>query len=202
MLILASASPRRRELLLNAAIPFTVRVPDVDEAVLPGEDAVTYVRRIAERKAHAVAVGPDDLALAADTAVCLNGAILGKPASVGEAIMMLKVLNGKTHEVHSGICLRYGSRTVVDIATTQVTMAAMSEEEIEEYVRSGEPMDKAGAYGIQGMASRYITRLEGDYFNVVGLPVSLVYRHILALGWKPSELDTEGLPQVDDQVLR
>lgn len=198
MLILASASPRRRELLLNAGIPFTVRVPNVDETVLPGEEALAYVRRIAERKALAVSLGPDEIALGADTTVCLNGAILGKPESVGEAKMMLKVLSGKTHQVHSGICLRYGLRTVVDVATTNVTMATMTEEEIDEYARSGEPMDKAGAYGIQGIASRYVTRIDGDYFNVVGLPVSLVYRHILALGWKPRELDTENLPPVGD----
>jgi septum formation protein len=199
MLILASASPRRRELLLNAGIPFTVRVPNVDETVLPAEDALTYVRRIAERKALAVSLGPDEIALGADTTVCLNGTILGKPASIGEAKMMLKVLSGKTHEVHSGICLRYGLRTVVDVATTHVTMAAMNEEEIDEYARSGEPMDKAGAYGIQGMASRYVTGLSGDYFNVVGLPVSLVYRHILALGWKPKELETLDIPPVGER---
>lgn len=194
MLILASASPRRRELLLNAGIPFAVRVPDVDETVLPGENAVDYVRRMAERKALAVSIGPDEIALAADTTVCLGGAILGKPGSVGEAKMMLKVLSGKTHEVHSGICLRYGSRTLLDSATTRVTFATMTDEEIEEYARSGEPLDKAGAYGIQGLASRYVTGIEGDYFNVVGLPVSLVYRRMLELGWTPKELQKEDLP--------
>ncbi|MCC7340678.1 MAG: septum formation protein Maf [Bryobacterales bacterium] len=193
MLILASASPRRRELLLNAGIPFAVRVPDVDETVLPGENAIDYVRRMAERKALTVAIGPDEIALAADTTVCLDGAILGKPASVGEAKMMLKVLSGKTHEVHSGICLRYGGRTLIDCATTRVTFAAMTDEEIEEYASSGEPLDKAGAYGIQGVASRYITGIEGDYSNVVGLPVSLVYRRMRELGWTPRELQNEEL---------
>ncbi|MCC6262487.1 MAG: septum formation protein Maf [Bryobacterales bacterium] len=194
MLILASASPRRRELLLNAGIPFAVRVPNVDETVLPGENAIDYVRRMAERKALTVAIGPDEIALAADTTVCLGGAILGKPGSVGEAKMMLKVLSGKTHEVHSGICLRYGSRTLIDCATTRVTFATMTEEEIEEYASSGEPLDKAGAYGIQGLASRYVTGIEGDYFNVVGLPVSLVYRRMRELGWTPRELQDEDLP--------
>ncbi|MCL4783012.1 MAG: septum formation protein Maf [Bryobacterales bacterium] len=194
MLILASASPRRRELLLNAGIPFAVRVPDVDETVLPGENAIDYVRRMAERKAWAVSIGPDEIALAADTTVCLNGAILGKPASVGEAKMMLKVLSGKTHEVHSGICLRYGGRTLTDASTTRVTFATMTDDEIEEYARSGEPLDKAGAYGIQGLASRYVTGIEGDYFNVVGLPVSLVYKRMLELGWTPKELQNEDLP--------
>jgi septum formation protein len=196
MLILASASPRRRELLLNAGIPFAVRVPNVDETVLPGENAIDYVRRMAERKALTVPIGLDEIALGADTTVCLDGAILGKPGSVGEAKMMLKVLSGKTHEVHSGICLRYGSRTLIDAATTRVTFAAMTEEEIDEYARSGEPLDKAGAYGIQGLASRYVTGIEGDYFNVVGLPVSMVYRRMLELGWTPKELQDQDLPVV------
>ncbi|MDZ7640002.1 MAG: Maf family protein [Bryobacterales bacterium] len=200
MLILASASPRRRELLLNAGIPFAIRVPNVDETVLPGESALAYVRRVAELKAMAVSIGVDEIALGADTTVCLDGTILGKPASVGEAKMMLRVLSGKTHEVHSGICLRYGNRTLVDAASTKVTFAEMSELEIEEYARSGEPMDKAGAYGIQGMASRYITGLEGDYFNVVGLPVSLVYKRILELGWTAKELQDEDLPPVADRI--
>ena len=168
MLVLASASPRRRELLLNAGIPFVIRVPSVDEAVLPGEAPDTYVKRMAEAKALAVSIGADDLALAADTTVSLGGTILGKPTSVGEAKMMLKILSGKTHEVYTGICFRYGHRTLVDVEKTLVTFSQMSEEEIEEYAQSGEPMDKAGAYGIQGMASRYITRVEGCHSNVVG----------------------------------
>lgn len=200
MLILASASPRRRELLLNAGIPFGIRVPSVDERVLPGEDAVDYVRRMAETKALAVSVGPDEIALGADTTVCLDGTILGKPGSVGEAKMMLKILRGKTHDVHTGICLRFGSRILLDHATTRVTFNAMTEEEIDEYARSGEPLDKAGAYGIQGMASRYVAAIEGDYFNVVGLPISLVYRHILDLGWRPSEMETDDVPTVADRM--
>jgi septum formation protein len=200
MLILASASPRRRELLLNAGIPFGIRVPNVDERVLPGEGAVDYVRRMAETKAQAVSVGPDEIALGADTTVCLDGTLLGKPASVGEAKMMLKILRGKTHDVHTGICLRFGSRTLLDHATTRVTFNAMTEEEIDEYARSGEPLDKAGAYGIQGMASRYVAAIDGDYFNVVGLPISLVYRHILDLGWRPSEMETDDVPTVADRM--
>ncbi len=196
MLILASASPRRRELLLNAGIPFAVRVPNIDEALLPGEDAVPYVRRMAEQKALAIPIGPSEIALGADTTVCVEGAILGKPSSISEAKMMLKLLSGKTHEVHSGICLRFSGRTLVDSESTRVTFAAMTEEEIDEYARSGEPLDKAGAYGIQGLASRYITGIEGDYFNVVGLPVSLVYRRMIELGWVPNELEDEGSPPV------
>lgn len=196
MLVLASASPRRRELLLNAGIAFTVRAADVDESVLPGEDAVSHVRRLATAKAMAVAASPADLVLGADTTVCLDGAILGKPASASEAKLMLKVLSGKTHEVHTGICLRYGIRTVVDIATTRVTFLSMTEQDIDEYVRSGEPMDKAGAYGIQGLASRYVQGIEGCYFNVVGLPVSLVCQRMADLGWRPREWDGEALPPI------
>lgn len=194
MLVLGSASPRRRELLLNAGIPFTIRVVTVDESVLPGEEAVAYVRRIAEAKANAVAIAPDELALTADTTVSLSGAILGKPASIAEAKLMLKALSGKTHEVHTAICLRYGLRKIVDVATTRVTFAPMAEAEIDSYVRSGECMDKAGGYGIQGVASRYITSIEGCYFNVVGLPVSLVYRRMAELGWKPEEMVEDDFP--------
>lgn len=196
MLILASASPRRRELLLNAGIAFRVQVADVDEIVLPGEDAVSHVRRLASAKAAAIPAGPADLVLGADTTVCLDGAILGKPASTSEAKLMLKVLSGKTHEVHTGICLRFGIRSLVDVATTRVTFLPMTEEDIDEYVRSGEPMDKAGAYGIQGLASRYVQGIEGCYFNVVGLPVSLVCRRLADLGWKPREWEDEALPSI------
>jgi septum formation protein len=194
MLVLASSSPRRRDLLENAGIPFTVRVSPVDEQVLPEEDAITYVRRLATAKASTVPAAPDDLVLAADTVVCLDGAILGKPSHANEAKMMLKVLNGRTHEVHTGICLRFGMRILVDVATTRVTFIEMTEEEIDEYVRSGEPMDKAGAYGIQGLASRYVQSVDGCYFNVVGLPVSLVCQRMRELGWKLSDLATDSLP--------
>ncbi|MCW5964654.1 MAG: septum formation inhibitor Maf [Bryobacterales bacterium] len=193
MLVLASASPRRRELLLNAGIAFTVRPADVDEAVLPDEDALAHVRRLAIAKASAVAASPDDIVLGADTIVSLEGSILGKPASHSEAILMLKVLSGKTHEVHTGICLRYGVRTLVDVATTRVTFLHIDEADIDEYVRSGEPMDKAGAYGIQGIASRYVKSVEGCYFNVVGLPVSLVCQRLADLGWKPREWEGEAM---------
>lgn len=195
MLVLASASPRRRELLLNAGISFTVHATNIDETLAPGEDAVAYVRRLASAKASAAPAGVDDLVLAADTVVCLDGVILGKPASVGEAQMMLRVLSGKTHEVHTAICLRFGLRSLVDVATTRVTFLTMTDEQIEEYSSSGEPMDKAGAYGIQGLASRYIHSVEGCYFNVVGLPVSLVCQRMAELGWKPSELGTDEYPE-------
>lgn len=195
MLVLASASPRRRELLLNAGIPFTVQIPHVDEQAKPGEDAVAYVQRIAAKKAEAVKAAAEDLVLAADTVVSLNGAILGKPISAAEASMMLKALSGNTHEVLTGICLRYGSRSLVDLSVTKVTFLTLGEEDIAEYVRSGEPMDKAGAYGIQGIASRFVHSVQGCYFNVVGLPVSLVCQRIVDLGWSIQDLQPVGPPE-------
>ena len=198
MLVLASASPRRRELLLNAGIAFSVRATNVDETLLPGEKAISYVTRIAEAKAKACPANHADLVLAADTVVCLNGTILGKPSSHSEAKMMLKVLSGKTHEVHTGVCLRFGIRVLTDVATTRVTFLPMSEVEIEEYVRSGEPMDKAGAYGIQGLASRYVQSVEGCYFNVVGLPVSLVCGRMTELGWNPREWEQAEAPDPEE----
>lgn len=198
MLVLASASPRRRELLLNAGIAFTVRPAEVDETLLPGEDAIAHVRRLASEKARAIGASPSDIVLGADTVVSLGGAILGKPASHNEAKLMLKILSGKSHEVHTGICLRYGVRTLVDVATTRVTFLPLAEEDIDDYVRSGEPMDKAGAYGIQGIASRFVQSIEGCYFNVVGLPVSLVCQRLADLGWNPREWDGEALPSLAD----
>ncbi len=195
MLVLASASPRRRELLLNAGIPFTVQIPNVSEEAEPREDAATYVQRIAEKKASAVSAAAEDLVLAADSVVSLNGAILGKPASFAEAAMMLKALSGNTHEVLTGICLRFGQRSIVDLSRTQVTFLPLSEEDIGEYVRSGEPMDKAGAYGIQGIASRFVHSIQGCYFNVVGLPVSLVCQRMADLGWSIDDLQPEELPE-------
>jgi septum formation protein len=197
MLILASSSPRRRELLENAGIPFTVRPANVDESVLFGEDAVAHVRRLAAAKAQAVAAGPTDLVLGADTVVSLDGAILGKPRSLSEAKLMLKALSGRTHQVYTGICLRFGLRSLVDVATTEVRFLPISDTDIEIYVRSGEPMDKAGAYGIQGMASRYVSSITGCYFNVVGLPVSLVCQRMADLGWSPREWDDEALQPMD-----
>jgi len=193
MLVLASASPRRRDLLLNAAIPFVVQVPNVDESVLPDEAAIDYVQRVACAKANAASTSPGGLILAADTVVCLDGSILGKPASAAEATVMLRLLSDRTHEVLTGICLRYEMRTVVDVARTRVTFLPLTESDIEEYVRSGEPMDKAGAYGIQGIASRYIHSIEGCYFNVVGLPVSLVCQRMNELGWSPRDLEPESM---------
>jgi septum formation protein len=179
MIVLASGSPRRGEILTNAGIPFVREVPTgIDETPAPGEAPLDYVARLARVKAESVEVVNDRIALGADTTVVLEGEILGKPSSVLDAVRMLRLLSGRSHEVMTGICLRNARGQVVDAATTRVWFAAMSQAEIEAYVASGEPMDKAGAYGIQGLASKFITRVEGCYFNVMGLPIALVYAHL------------------------
>ena len=178
MIILASASPRRAELLRNAGIEFTVRAARIDEARRAGEEAEAYVRRLAVEKAKAVESKPGQVVLAADTTVRLGTRILEKPANPEEALEMLEALSGQTHDVLTGICLRRDAEVVVDCQTTRVHFMPVPQEWLKAYAYSGEPMDKAGAYAIQGRASRFIDRIEGCYFNVVGLPVSLVCRHL------------------------
>ncbi|HUC28871.1 MAG TPA: Maf family protein [Candidatus Acidoferrum sp.] len=184
MLVLASASPRRQELLRNAGISFVVEPADVDETPLPAELPAECAKRLAREKAVAVSrKRPQDVVLGADTIVVIDGAILGKPVNADDAARMLRLLSGRVHQVTTGVCLvrprdQISASSAVKTAseTTLVTMAFLSDDEIQAYVATGEPMDKAGAYAIQGMASRWIPRIEGDYSNVVGLPVSLVYR--------------------------
>jgi septum formation protein len=178
MLVLASQSPRRSEILRQAGIPFTRRVAAVDETPLEGEKPEDYVVRLAELKALAVPAGPGETVLGADTTVVIDGEMLGKPADAADARRMLARLSGRQHEVITGICLKRGVEVVRDCATTKVWFALMSAREIEEYVSSGEPMDKAGAYAIQGLASKFIEKIDGCYFNVVGLPVALVFGHL------------------------
>ena len=177
-LVLASRSPRRAELLEAAGYAFTVRAADIDETPFPGEGPRDYVLRIAEEKARAVASTESETVLAADTSVVLGPEIMGKPSDPADAVRMLRALSGQKHEVLTGICLKRGARVVRDLAATAVWFAPLSEDEIGSYVESGEPMDKAGAYGIQGLASRFIERIDGSYTNVVGLPVALVYRRL------------------------
>jgi septum formation protein len=172
-LVLASRSPRRAELLEAAGIAFTVAAAEIDETPSPGEAPLEYVRRVAREKAAAV---PGQFVLAADTIVLLDGQIMGKPADRADAVRMLEALSGREHEVITAVCLRRPEETTVSYEITRVRFASMTPAEIAEYVDSGEPMDKAGAYGIQGLASRYAERVEGSYSNVVGLPVALVYR--------------------------
>jgi septum formation protein len=181
VIVLASASPRRAEILSNAGIPFVREVPkDIDETPLADERAKDYVIRLAREKAEAVAIDRDRIVLGADTTVVVENEILGKPSDAGDAARMLRLLSGRAHEVITGICLRDCRGCIVDAATTRVWFSPLSEAEIEAYVSSGEPMDKAGAYGIQGLASKLITRVEGCYFNVMGLPISMVYAHLRA----------------------
>ncbi|GGG67576.1 Maf family protein [Edaphobacter dinghuensis] len=180
MLILASASPRRRELLTQAGVSFTVEAADLNEDRLPEEAAAAYVQRLAVEKAQAVwarhAADDSDadplIVLGADTAVVSEGNILGKPANAADARRMLQLLSGRTHAVLTGLAAvtRKGVKSEVEI--TQVTFNVIHDEEIDEYVASGEPLDKAGAYAIQGYAARWIPRIEGCYFNVVGLPIA------------------------------
>ena len=184
MLVLASRSPRRRDILQQAGIPFVVRPMEVDETPLPGEPARDYVTRVAREKANAAAAGVaahGKIVLAADTTVTIHGEILGKPVDAADARRMLHMLSGQRHEVLTGICMRSANRTIEDCAETSVWFASLGPEEIEEYAASGEPMDKAGAYAIQGLASKFVERIEGCYFNVMGLPVAMVYRHLRAL---------------------
>jgi septum formation protein len=222
MLILASASPRRRELLAQAGYSFEVRPADIPEDPLPNEDPIAYVTRLAREKAQAVfaelsskrsgAPGPSHLGtgestnlvspgtseftkihasdqraaaapqvpaaalqvLAADTTVTLDNQILGKPSDPADAARMLRLLSGRTHRVITGVALITATFTQVAAETTAVTFLSLTDDAIAAYIATGEPMDKAGAYAIQGRAARWIPRIEGDYFNVVGLPIALV----------------------------
>ena len=178
MLVLASQSPRRSEILRQAGITFTVRAADVDESVLASESPTDYVQRLAAAKAYAIEAADGDTVLGADTTVVIDGEILAKPADAADARRMLARLSGRRHEVLTGICLRRGGHTIRDYAATGVVFATLSDAEIDDYVATGEPMDKAGAYGIQGLASKFVERIDGDYFNVMGLPVALVYRYL------------------------
>ena len=176
MLVLASASPRRQELLRNAGIAFEVLPAHIPEDPLPEESAKDCAERLAREKAMAVAQKrPDAAVLGADTVVVIDNLILGKPADAADAARMLRLLCGGTHEVITGVCLVVNGQWSVGSESTSVTMSGICEVEIADYAASGEPMDKAGAYAIQGIASRWIPRIEGDYSNVVGLPVALVY---------------------------
>jgi len=192
MLVLASASPRRQELLRNAGIRFTVLPAEIDETPLAGESPRDCAERLAREKALAVFhERRQDLVLGADTIVEIDNLILGKPVDAADAGRMLRMLSGRTHTVITGVCLvePVRERTNVSIASasTSVTMCEISEHEIQDYIASGEPMDKAGAYAIQGIASRWIPRIEGDYSNVVGLPVALVYSMLKKTSWQSAD---------------
>jgi len=180
-LVLASQSPRRRELLATAGIPFTVRAAEVEEIRTPDEPPETYAGRLARAKAEAAWRDRDEIVLGADTIVVLGSEVLEKPRDADDARAMLRSLSGCEHTVITGICLRHPRGTLVDSTATLVRFAPLAAAEIDEYVASGEPMDKAGAYAIQGLASKFVERVEGCYFNVIGLPLSQVYRCLKSL---------------------
>ena len=175
-LILASASPRRKELLQQAGFSFRVEVSGVAELRLPGEAPIAFATRLAREKAQDVASksAATAIVIGADTVVVCDEEILGKPADAGDAKRMLRLLAGRTHQVITGVCVLFGDAVELAAEVTMVQMLTISAQEIDEYVASGEPMDKAGAYAIQGQAARWIPRVKGCYFNVVGLPLALV----------------------------
>jgi len=178
-LLLASASPRRRELLRNAGLDFDVQASHILEEMKRGERPEEFARRAAREKAmHVAASSPQGRwVLGADTVVVVDGETLGKPSDSADAARMLRLLSGRTHQVHTGVCLVCAPDEVkaLEHETTLVTFRELDEEEIRGYVESGEPLDKAGAYAVQGLASKFVTRISGCYSNVVGLPVALVY---------------------------
>jgi septum formation protein len=177
-LILASGSPRRAELLTAAGFTFEAVAADIDETPAAGEPPTDYALRIARAKAERVARGRsgEDVVLAADTVVVGNGRLMGKPVDRMDATSMLRDLSGRTHDVHTAVVVRSARGRGEEIVTTRVRFQALSDAEIEWYLDTGEQEGKAGAYGIQGRASRFIDRIEGSWSNVVGLPISTVYR--------------------------
>jgi septum formation protein len=196
-LVLASASPRRQELLRSAGIAITVQPTNIPEKPLDGEAPKAFAERLAREKAWAIfKQHPNEVVLGADTIVVVDKQILGKPEDAADAARMLRLLSGRSHQVTTGVCLmgpKVSSNEnpdpkpgtpLADVCseTTVVHVNPLSEDEIRAYIATGEPMDKAGAYAIQGMASRFIPRIEGDYANVVGLPVALVYRMLKERG--------------------
>jgi septum formation protein len=192
-IILASQSPRRAQVLSDAGIPFTAHPTQTDESLRPGEPAGAMVGRLAETKARAAAgtlraaaSGEPLLIIGADTTVEIEGQTLGKPGSVEAARAMLQRLSGKTHSVLTGLAvLRLPDGAIkIEVERTSVHFAPLTPGEIDEYAATGEPLDKAGAYGIQGFGGRFVERIEGCYFNVVGLPLARLYRMLRELGWR------------------
>ena len=174
--ILASQSPRRQELLKLFHIPFTVCVADIDEAMDPKKAPFDEVARVSQLKALAVERAPGDIVIAADTIVVISGKVLGKPHSAAEAKQMLRLLSGRDHQVMTGVTVLRDNRVETVTEVTDIHFRPLSENEINAYVRSGEPMDKAGAYGIQGGAALFAEKMVGDYYNVMGLPVCRLWQ--------------------------
>lgn len=184
-LVLASGSPRRRELLQGLGRAFRIIVPDVDEAVHPGEAPAALCARLAEEKARAVAESPgceNSLVIAADTIVVVDGLILGKPADGADGLRMLGRLQGRSHEVLTGVSVRWKDRHLSAVERTVVTFRALSSMDMEAYAATGEGLDKAGAYAIQGRGALIVESIDGDYFNVVGLPLCRLGKMLEELG--------------------
>ncbi len=176
-IVLASGSPRRSEILNFVGWEFEKHVADIDETERTGENPAYYVQRLAREKAEAVAVNfKDAIVLGADTTVVLDDQIIGKPVDLDDARIMLKKLSGREHKVLTGVAMARGGVTKIGLQITSVKFNEMNEEEIEFLVLHGEPLDKAGAYAVQAQAALFIEKIEGDYWNVVGLPINLVYR--------------------------
>jgi septum formation protein len=188
LLILASASPRRMALLREAGYVFEIEPAHVDESELVGEAPGAYVLRVAAMKARTIAARhPDGIVLAADTTVVVNGAMLAKPANDADAKRMLGLLSGRTHDVLTGVVLVRGGRESSAVVDTRVRFRPLTAAEIDWYVASGEPRDKAGAYGVQGLAARFVDSVEGSYSNVVGLPIGAVRALLAAEGLAPHD---------------
>ncbi|MFN5581108.1 Maf family protein [Gemmatimonas sp.] len=182
--ILASQSPRRRELLNQIGIAHEVRPAHVDETVWPNEAPVPHCERLARAKAHTLAVEhPDALVIGSDTIVVIDGAILGKPADGRDAIRMLQQLSGRTHTVHTAVAVAHAGQTWAAVEAVQVSFRALTAEQIAAYVATGEPMDKAGAYGIQGAGAVLVDRIDGDYYAVMGLPLARLVRLVEDAGY-------------------
>ena len=181
-LILASQSPRRRELLGLTGLDFTVRVADIDETMDPGKAPFDEVARVSRMKAQAVARKPGDVVIAADTIVVCEGKVLGKPRDEEDAFRILSLLSGRDHEVMTGMTLLRGDEIVTHTEVTKIHFRQLHPDEIRAYIASGEPMDKAGAYGIQGGAALFADQMEGDYYNVMGLPVCRLAMILRSLG--------------------
>jgi nucleoside triphosphate pyrophosphatase len=195
-LILASGSPRRAEILRNAGFRFEVQPAYVDESLLTGERAGDYVQRLAQTKAHVIATSAAEnferaFVIGADTTVVCDDRIFAKPENAGDAREMLLALSGRTHEVLTGIAILRtpDGLQASGVETTCVTFVPLSQDQIDAYIATGEPFDKAGGYGIQGIGGKFIPRIEGCYFNVMGLPLSRVWQMLRALGWNEEAAD-------------
>lgn len=184
MIILASKSPRRKQLLSMMGLEFAVRTADIDETMDPAQTPAHETAAVCRRKAEKIAqdAAPGDVVIAADTIVVIDGKILGKPQDEEDAARMLRLLSGRTHTVYTGLCVIRGEKTQTQVVASDVTFRALLDEEIAAYIKTGEPMDKAGSYGIQGYGAMFVSHLEGDYFSVMGLPVCTLSGMLRAAG--------------------